>query len=132
MLVKQRFAVIFSREKPAQSPSQLVWRNFLTHCVIRRAASSTSAALKSGLKLNRIAECNTSPDFPIAVNTGDGSSEPLEHAEPVEQATPARSRLINSASALQPGNEILSVCGNPASSGPLRMTGLACSRKYES
>jgi len=41
----------------------------------------------------------------MAFRTGEGNSEPLEHAEPVEQATPARSRFINNESAGQPGKE---------------------------
>src|SRR5438552_2755912 len=55
--------------------------------MIRRAASSTSASVWSGLRLKRIADCSSSSGTPIACRTGDGSSEPLEHAEPVEHAT---------------------------------------------
>jgi hypothetical protein len=66
----------------------------------------------------------------MAWSTGDGNSEPLEHADPVEQATPARSRLINSVSARQPGKERLSVWGVPPVAGPLSTTGSALARSW--
>ncbi len=98
-----------------------------TTVAMRRAASSISCKVNSGLRLKRIAERSTSSVAPIACSTGDGKSEPLEHAEPVEQATPARSRFMSSRSALSPGNDRLIVCGTP-SSGPLRTTGAALAR----
>jgi hypothetical protein len=56
-----------------------------------------------------MAEWRTSGRHPIARRTGDGSREPLEHAEPVEQATPARSNFMSNVSARQPGKERLTV-----------------------
>jgi hypothetical protein len=98
-----------------------------TTVAIRRAASSMSCRVNWGLRLKRIAERNTSSVTPIACSTGEGRSEPLEHAEPVEQATPAKSRFISNRSALSPGKDTLIVWGTP-SSGPLRTIGAACSR----
>ncbi len=95
---------------------------------MRRAASSMSAGVSSGLRLKRIAECSTASGTRMACSTGEGKSEPLEHAEPVEQATPARSRFISSRSAFNPGNDTLIVCGMP-SSEPLRTTGAAWCRQ---
>jgi hypothetical protein len=56
-----------------------------------------------------MAEFNTASGTCIAFKTGDGKSEPLEQADPVEQATPARSKLISNASARHPGNEMFIV-----------------------
>lgn len=95
-----------------------------TTVAMRRAASSMSCKVNSGLRLNRIAERSTASSTPIACNTGEGKSEPLEQAEPVEQATPARSRFISSISAFIPGNDTLIVWGMP-SSVPLRTSGAA-------
>ena len=47
----------------------------------------------------------------------------------VEHATPAKSKFIRSASARQPGNDRLSVCGNPSRSGPFSTRGGACARR---
>src|SRR5262249_36534038 len=94
-----------------------------TTAAIRRPASSISASLKSALKLKRMAEWSKSGGTLIALRTGDGSNEPLEQAEPVEQATPARSRFISSVSDWQPGNDRFKVCGRPPFSGPFRTTG---------
>ena len=69
--------------------SSLSRRRRSTTATTRRAASSISASSSSGLRLKRIAERSTSSGTPIACSTGEGSSEPLEHAEPVEQQTPA-------------------------------------------
>jgi hypothetical protein len=90
-------------------------RNRVTTATRRRAASSMSARASNGLRLKRIAERKSGSATPIACSTGEGNSEPLEHAEPVEQATPARSRFINSKSAFSPGNDTLIVCGMPSS-----------------
>src|ERR1017187_4705157 len=105
MLANQRFANNSFKQGHRQKPSRGVSRNLFTHWAIRRAASSTSAAPRSALRLKRIAECSTSPVLPIAAKTGEGNSEPLEQADPVEQAMSARSRLIRSASASKPGND---------------------------
>src|SRR5262249_37949535 len=51
-----------------------------TQAAIRLAASAISASVVSGPKLNRIAERKTSSGTPIARNTGDGKSDPLEQA----------------------------------------------------
>jgi hypothetical protein len=100
------------------------YRNRATTATMRRPASSISSTVNSGLRLKRIAERSTASGTPIACSTGEGSNEPLEQAEPVEQATPARSRFISSRSAFKPGNDTLIVCGMP-SSGPLRTMGAA-------
>src|SRR4051812_1906712 len=97
-------------------------RSPFTHPAIRPDASSNSAAVVPGPKLNRIAERSTSSGTPIAFSTGDGNSDPLEHAEPVEHATPARSSFINSRSARQPGNDTFAMYGDP-SAGELTTTG---------
>ena len=51
------------------------------------AASSTSGAVNRESKLKRMAESRWLSGTFIACNTGEGSSDPLEQAEPVEQAT---------------------------------------------
>jgi hypothetical protein len=56
---------------------------------MRRAASSISAAVVVAPKLKRSELEITASSRPIATSAGDGSLEPLAHAEPVEQATPA-------------------------------------------
>lgn len=90
-------------------------RNRPTTAAIRRAASSMSCSAKSGLRLKRIAECSMASGTPIACRTGEGRSEPLEHADPVEQATPARSRFISIRSDFTPGKDTFIVCGRPSS-----------------
>src|SRR5262245_45784405 len=57
--------------------------------MIRRAASSTSARVVETPKLKRSALEITAGSQPIATCTGDGSLDPLAHAAPAEQATPA-------------------------------------------
>ena len=66
---------------------------------------------------------------PIASSTCDGSSEPDAHAEPLDAATPARSRASNTSSPLRPANVQLAKFGNrgsppvsvpPSSSSALR------------
>jgi hypothetical protein len=100
------------------------FRSRATTAAMRRQASSISSVVNNGLRLKRMAERSTASGTPIACSTGEGSSEPLEHADPVEQATPARSRFISSKSAFSPGNDTLMVCGTP-SSEPLRTRGAA-------
>src|SRR5258708_20371987 len=92
---------------------------------MRQAASSTSASLNNLLRLKRMAEPNNSLGRPMACSTGEGSSEPLEHAEPVEHATPARSNFISSTSAGQPGKEMFNVCGIPPCCEPFTTIGQA-------
>src|SRR5579862_1302859 len=100
---------------------------------MRLAASIISASVKRWLKLNLIAECNRSGPTPIACKTGDGNSDPLEQAEPVEQQIPARSQFIRSTSAWQPGKDTFNACGKHSANEPLTTTGAAsrwrCSRK---
>src|SRR5258708_3557125 len=48
---------------------------------------------------------------PIAVRTCEGSTAPEEHAAPVEQASPLRSRAMTRASPSMPGNKMLDVFG---------------------
>src|ERR1041384_7489097 len=104
---KSRLNKTLRYEKMAAFPSLCVDRKRLTTTLIRCAASDISSMLKYGLRLKRMAECKTSPVLPMAAKTGHGNSEPLEHAEPVEQAIPTKSKFIKSASAWQPGNERL-------------------------
>src|SRR5262245_6928438 len=84
-------------------------RKSFTHLRMRIAASSISGGLNATPKLKRIAERTLSGAAPIASITGEGCRDPLEHADPVEQQTPARSSFIRSASAWQPGKERFSV-----------------------
>jgi hypothetical protein len=64
---------------------------------MRQAASSMSAGVVVAPKLKRKALEEMASSRPIAVCTGDVSLEPLAHAEPVEQATPAWSSAMKSA-----------------------------------
>src|SRR5688500_190074 len=100
-------------------------RSFVTQAALRRPAPSPSApaTVNRELRQTRSADRSTSPTFPSAANPGDGRSEPLEHAEPVEQATPTRSSFSRSASARQPGKDRLIVEGIPRDSGPLSTIG---------
>src|SRR5438045_1922243 len=106
--------------------SEKLFRKSLTQLMMRPAAASTSASFIWELKLKRIADRSNSSGSPIACKTGEGSSDPLEQAEPVEQAIPARSSFISSKSAWQPGNERLTTYGEAFSgqnSGPLTTQG---------
>ena len=60
-------------------------RKRLTHLTMRSTLSSISAWVVGLPKLNRSEEEMTSSGSPIARSTGDGSLDPLAHAEPVEQ-----------------------------------------------
>ena len=53
----------------------------------------------------------------MARSVGDNSVEPLEQAEPTEQATPARSNAIRNISPSWPGKATLLVCGSRGSGG---------------
>src|SRR5262249_10530044 len=100
------FLALISEAQP-MSPACAICRNDCTVSAIRRPASSASSGVSTWLKLKRMLEWSRSRDTPMASKTGDGSNDPLEHAEPVEQAIPARSSRISKASALQPGKETL-------------------------
>ena len=92
----------------------------------RDAASSISSPDCVGAKLNRSADFSTSSETPIARKTGLGSRLPLEHADPVEQATRSRSSDMSSRSARHPGNDTFSVVGITSAapiSGPFSTTG---------
>ena len=80
-----------------------------------------SASVKVGQKLRRKADRKTAGGTPIACKTGEGNNEPLEQADPVEQATPAKSSASSSRSPRQPGNDTFNVQGELAgepSGGP--------------
>src|SRR5262245_8479065 len=62
-------------------------RNRVTVLATFFAASSISAAVVVCPKLKRNAVTNRSSATFIAFRTGEGNSEPLEQAEPVEQQT---------------------------------------------
>ena len=64
-------------------------RKLLQTRMIRSVASATSALVVWIPKLRRRALEITAGLQPIAMCTGDGSLEPLAHAEPVEHAIPA-------------------------------------------
>src|SRR2546425_13133673 len=67
-------------------------RKLSTARVTASTATSTSSAVLSLPKLNRIAPRASSSSRPNALMTGDGSNVPDEQAEPVETATPCMSR----------------------------------------
>ncbi len=73
--------------------------------------SSISDSVVVAPKLKRRLLATNSSARPIAIKTGEGSLDPLAHAEPVEQATPSRSSAITSARRSRPENETLLVCG---------------------
>ena len=56
---------------------------------------------------------------PMATSTCDGSTAPVEQAEPPEAATPARSRCMSSASLSAPATATLSTCGARSAPSPL-------------
>jgi hypothetical protein len=64
-------------------------RKSLQQVMMRQAASSISAAVVVTPKLNLKALATTVGVQPMARSTGEGSLEPLAHAEPLEHATPA-------------------------------------------
>ena len=54
----------------------------------------------------------------MATSTCEGSTDPVEQAEPLDAATPARSRCISSASLSAPPTDTLSTCGAPSAPSP--------------
>ena len=80
---------------------------------IRRMASSISASVVVAPKLKRSEDFTNSFDKPMARSVGDNSVEPLEQAEPTEQATPARSNAIRNISPSWPGKATLLVLWKP-------------------
>ena len=63
---------------------------------------STSPADEFLPKLNRTAARASSHDNPIAVSTCDGSSEPTAQADPLDTATPSKSKPSNNPLVSQP------------------------------
>src|ERR1700685_4717547 len=63
-----------------------------------RLALSMSSPVVGRPTLNRSVDRASSAESPIAVSTCEGSTDPDEHAAPVEHATPCRSSAISSAS----------------------------------
>ena len=78
--------------RPSGNHVQL--RNCPTTWTMRAIAKSTSASVVVAPTLNRIELATTSFGSPIARNVGESSVEPLEQAEPTDQATPAMSSAI--------------------------------------
>src|SRR5262245_13435501 len=90
----------------AALPSTLAsWRSLATTDGITSDTRSTSSAVLSRPRLKRIAPSARSRGTPIASSTWDGSTEPVEHADPLEAATPARTRCISKASLSAPATE---------------------------
>jgi hypothetical protein len=75
---------------------------------------STSSAVEPGPRLKRSELRDRALEKPIARNTCDGSSEPDEHADPVDTATPSRSRAIRRDSASTPSKLMFVVLGRRA------------------
>ncbi len=82
-------------------------------------ARSTSSAVFSRPNEKRSAAMPRSGGTPIAVSTWEGSTAPVLHADPDEQATPARSKCISSASLSVPGIDTLDTCGARSVCQPL-------------
>ena len=115
------------RAARAQSGDYLAGCNCLTALMMRIAAERTSAAVVVAPKLNRIALRTMLSGSPIATSVGDGSLDPLAQAEPVEQATPAKSRAITNACRSRGGKLMQSVCGVRAMSPPMTTEfGISC------
>ena len=67
---------------------------------------------------------------PIAVSTWEGSIEPVLHAEPDEQAIPAKSKCMSSASLSVPGIDTLETWGaRSACQALITASGTACSTR---
>src|SRR2546422_8204188 len=96
---------------PHQCSTALSARTFWTILGRTATVASTSSRVLSLPNENRSAATPSSRGTPIAVSTCDGSTAPVEHAEPEEQAIPARSRCISRASLSVPGIDTLVMCG---------------------
>src|SRR5215470_6150063 len=88
---------------------------------------SISASVVPRPRLQRKAPCRYGPGTPMARNTCEGSSEPELQAEPVDSATPCRSRLIIRASPSTPAKATLVVLGRRGTSAPWMRTSGICS-----
>src|SRR5207245_5732495 len=97
-------------------------------------SASTSSSVFSLPNENRSAATPRSRGTPIAVRTCDGSTAPVEQAEPDEQAMPARSRCIRSASLSVPGIDTLVTCGarRPLARSEERRVGKECAGRWRS
>ena len=102
-------------------------------CLRALAAGKVDEAFRNIDRRCRISPLPRAHHFVLRAETlsrmGDGKSEPLEHADPAEHATPDKSRAIRSASARSPGNEIFSVCGSAAARRVLSTRGWAGSSR---
>src|SRR5262249_24327582 len=94
-------------------------RKLFTASKIRQALSATSAAVVKAPKLSRIALPTSPSESPIATSVCEGSAEPLAHAEPVEQATPARSSAMTRAWRSSPRKETHEVLGSRGARSPM-------------
>src|SRR5207245_1798680 len=86
-------------------------RTFSTMRGSAAATASTSSMVLSFPNENRSAATPSSRGTPMAVSTCEGSTAPVEQADPEEQAIPARSRCISNASLSVPGIDTLETCG---------------------
>ena len=78
-----------------------------------------SQVLVSRPQLIRQASKLSSSDCPMAINTCDGSIEPVEQAEPVAIAMLFKSQCIISSSPVLPGIAMFKVLGSLCSNDPL-------------
>ena len=95
-----------------------------THVLSVFAAKSTSSAVLFLPNVNRTEDEASFALSPIADKTCDGSTVPEEHAEPLEAAIPAKSRLYKRASPFTPSNEKSALSGNLFSLSPFNFTPL--------
>ena len=78
-------------------------RILFTHPAIRPAASSISASVVVGPRLNRMADRCTSSGRPIAARTGNGRSDPLEHADQLLACARREEEIAERVESLFPG-----------------------------
>src|SRR5690348_3176489 len=86
-------------------------RTFSTIFGMAPMTASTSSSLLSFPNEKRSAATPSSRGTPMAVRTCEGSTAPVEHADPDEQAIPARSKCIKRASLSVPGIDTFETCG---------------------